>query len=480
MNEVPVVAVIGGGASGMLAATHLLRHCDIPIKIVVINSGSNFGTGVAYHSASDKHLLNVVAGKMSVFPDAPNHFVKWLIEEHSFSDIEIETLSSTYLPRRIYGEYLTRVWQKALEQKSETTTVEMIANRALNIEKTSSNKFVIQLIDLKKIEADHIILATGNAAPRNPAIADMGFYQSKKYFNNPWWHSSVENLDHSQDVLIIGNGLTMADTVLSLVEQKHKGTIHSISPHGFGILQHRHNGVPYNGLIRELKDVHSLHELVNLFNKHIKKIRRLGLSAEPVIDSLRPRTQSLWISFTVDEKKKFMARLRHLWGVARHRLPIQTYDTIQRLKIDGKLKVWAGKLINMAELNDSVKVDFFDKKTREAKSLTVGRVINCTGPEIDLGKMNDKLFNNLLASGMIISDPLKMGLDADPKTLEVKNKKHEIVSSFFALGGLLRGLLWESTAMGEIRAQAMHIADQIIAKEKAKAPKSMASEGGRF
>src|SRR5579885_2899726 len=105
MTTTSVVAVIGGGASGMLAATHLLRHSDIPIKISVINSGSNFGTGVAYHSASDKHLLNVVAGKMSVFPDDPDHFVRWLIEDRAFSDVEIETLSKTYLPRRVYGEY---------------------------------------------------------------------------------------------------------------------------------------------------------------------------------------------------------------------------------------------------------------------------------------------------------------------------------------------------------------------------------------
>ncbi len=466
MNNLRTVIVIGGGASGMLVCTNLLRLCHTPLKVVVINSGANFGTGVAYHATSDNHLLNVVTGKMSVFPDDPDHFVRWLIDDHFFSDIEIETLGKTYLPRRIYGEYLQAVWKAACANKPEGITVEMIGSRAVQMERMENGEFIVLLSDGQKIKGDYIVLATGNTPPRNPSILNPAFYQSKQYFNNPWVPSSVADLDHDKDVLIIGNGLTMADTVLSLVEQKHKGMIHSISPHGFGILQHRHNGVLYNGMMKELKSTSSLHELVSLFNKHIKKVRRLGLSAEPVIDSLRPMTQSLWLLFTLDEKRKFIARLRHLWGVARHRLPIQTFDTIQRLKIDGKLKVWAGNVNNIIPLNGEAQVDFFDKKSRTNKSIKVGRVINCTGPEVDIQRMDDPLFKNLINSGLISPDPLNLGLQADHRSLQVINNKQMQVDSFYALGGLLRGLLWESTAMGEIRAQALTIAQHIIANEK--------------
>src|ERR1041385_6103611 len=134
MNNVPVVAVIGGGASGMLVCANLLRHSSLPLRIVVINSGRSFGTGVAYHAASDKHLLNVMAARMSALPDDPDHFVRWLIEDHSFAVIEIETLGKTYLPRRIYGEYLKSVWKKTLEQKPDWIAIEMIGSRAIKIE----------------------------------------------------------------------------------------------------------------------------------------------------------------------------------------------------------------------------------------------------------------------------------------------------------------------------------------------------------
>jgi uncharacterized NAD(P)/FAD-binding protein YdhS len=461
MNQIPTVVIVGGGASGVLIGTNLLTRCHSALKIVIVNSGYNLGTGVAYHPASDKHLLNVMTGKMSVFPDDPDHFVRWLINDHSFSDIEIETLAKTYLPRKIYGEYLLSVWNEALKRKRSGLEVNIIAGRALDIQKKEQGGFSVQLADGLTLDSDYVVLASGNAPPRNPDIPNKSFYKSKNYFNNPWLASSVEDLESDQDVLIIGNGLTMVDTTLSLVEKKHKGIIHSLSPNGFGILQHRHNGVTYNGLMRELGASHSLAELVRLFNKHVKKVRRLGLSAEPVIDSLRPRTQSLWMAFSLEEKRKFVSRLRHLWGVARHRLPIQIFDLIQRLKIDGKLKIWAGRISNILEEDHRIRVDFFDKKSKTVRTLSVSRVINCTGPETDVEKMNDPLFINLLKSGLISPDPLKMGIEADPASLLVLNQEHRPVDSFFVIGGLLRGLLWESTAMPEIRVQARQIADQI-------------------
>lgn len=466
MNDKPTVIIIGGGASGMLVGVNLLRNCKSALKIVAINSGES--VGVAYHPISENHLLNVMTGKMSVFPDEPDHFVRWLITDHSYSDIEIETLGKTYLPRKVYGEYLKAVWNEAIKSKQEVIDVEMINSRVIDISRNNDGQFTIKLREEKEVVANYVVLATGNAPPRNPSIRSLNFYQSLRYYHNPWKHSSVENLEADKDILIIGNGLTMVDTVLSIIERKHKGTIYSISPNGFGILQHRHNGVPYNGMVREVDNVKDLHQLVSLFNKHVKKIRRLGLSAEPLIDSLRPLTQSLWMSFTISEKKKFMTRLRHLWGVARHRLPIQVYDHIQKLKIEGKLKVMAGSIINFIEENDGVLVEFFEKKSKTSQTLRVDRVINCTGPEVDIQKMDDQLFKNLIDSGLITPDPLNIGLQADSKTLQIVDGHQKLVSRFFVLGGLLRGLLWESTAIPEIRSQAKHIADQIITCEKQK------------
>lgn len=58
-------------------------------------------------------------------------------------------------------------------------------------------------------------------------------------------------------------------------------------------------------MINDLTDDLNLLELVRLLNKHIKKVREVGLSTELVIDSLRPKTQKIWKSLSLDEKKSF-------------------------------------------------------------------------------------------------------------------------------------------------------------------------------
>ena len=93
--------------------------------------------------------------------------------------------------------------------------------------------------------------------------------------------------------LIIGNGLTMVDTVLGLFEHGFKGVTHSISPNGFNILPHRHTGFKYSLLTDELPLKFTLKDLVSLVNKHVKAVREYGITAEPVIDSLRPYTQQI-------------------------------------------------------------------------------------------------------------------------------------------------------------------------------------------
>lgn len=454
----PTIAIIGGGAAGMLTAANLMCK-PIDTNIIVVNSGNSFGTGVAYHPQPGNLLLNVMARRMSAYTDQPGHFVQWLADHALFPEMDKELLGAAYLPRAIYGQYLQSVWNSAKDNRYIHTSVIEKVDHVTNVIHECESGYTVLLKSGEKFFADAIVLATGNARPRNPSISNMSFYESNKYLNNPWGMIDYK-VERDSNVLILGNGLTMVDVVQTLFFKKEfNGTVHSISPNGFGILQHQHNGLCYNGMINDLTDDLNLLELVRLLNKHIKKVREVGLSTELVIDSLRPKTQKIWKSLSLDEKKKFLNRLRHLWGVARHRLPIQVYDFIQQLKIDGRLKIWAGSIQNIREFDGEVKVDFFDKKSNIAKSMIVSQIINCTGPETDIERMEDHLFTNLISSGMILPDPLRLGLEADPASFQVINKTNNVTCSFYAIGGLLRGLLWESTAIPEIRLQAKIIAD---------------------
>lgn len=453
------IGIIGGGFTGTMTAVQLIEKSTAPCEIILINKRNTLNKGIAYNSYSDKHLLNVIAGKMSAYPDKPDHFLDWVMQKENFKQKDRTLIANAFLPRQVYGEYLYVIWEEA-KKVAASKQIKISAIDSFVLDLNVSDKSVDLLLDNNlKLKLDYCVIATGNHIPRNPKIKTMDFYKSRNYFQNPWKIESVKNPHNALPILIIGNGLTMVDTVLALLEQGFKGDIYSISPNGFNILPHRHNGLKYSKLVEELRDDLTIYELVKLVNKHIKTVREYGVSAEPIIDSLRPHTQKIWHSFSDAEKELFMSRLRHLWGVARHRIPLHSHDKIQQLRIDGKLHINSGKILDLTESKDSILVEYFDKKENNTKEITVSRVINCTGPETNLLNLDKSFLKNCLLKGILKQDKLKLGISADIDSYQVINSDGKPHRNLFTIGSNLKGELWESTAVNELRGQAEKLAN---------------------
>jgi uncharacterized NAD(P)/FAD-binding protein YdhS len=456
------IGIIGGGFCGIMTAVHLIEKSAEPMELVIFSDDELFTRGIAYNPYSKKQLLNVVAGRMSAYPDQPNHFLDWLCSRPEFNSLEISLVAISFLPRALYGEYLTWIWNETTKKtESRHVSIKIIRSMVSDLD-FNENQVLLTLEDHQQTRVDFCILATGNHLPGNPLIDNKLAFNSKNYFRNPWKIESVTGLKNSLPVLIIGNGLTMVDTVLGLLENGFTGDIYSVSNHGFNILPHRHSGLLYTKLTDELHDDISLTELVALVNRHVKTVRKLGISAEPVIDSLRQHTQRIWRNLTDIEKAIFMSRLRHLWGVARHRIPLHVHDRIQQLRIEGRLHIVSGKIIDIKESGESLIVDYFDKKNHLIHNLEVSRIINCTGPETNLSKVEGRFFKNCLEKGIITQDNLRLGIRTDVVTFEVADRDNKTQPRLFTLGSNLKGELWESTAVCELRVQAERLADILI------------------
>ena len=94
-------------------------------------------------------------------------------------------------------------------------------------------------------------------------------------------------------------------------------------------------------------------------------------------------------------------------------------------------------------------------------ALRVAKVINCTGPRTDYSKYQHPLLINLLAAGLISHDALALGIDALPDG-QVLRYNRKPVGWLFTIGAPLKGVLWESTAVAEIRVQAQVQARRIV------------------
>lgn len=94
-------------------------------------------------------------------------------------------------------------------------------------------------------------------------------------------------------------------------------------------------------------------------------------------------------------------------------------------------------------------------------------VLNCTGPQSRFSGTEVPLFQNLLRRGLARLDELDLGLDVS-EDFAVPDSEGNASRSLFATGPLLRGKLWETTAVPELRGQAMRIA-QILLDHQAEA-----------
>lgn len=449
------IAIIGGGATGTLLAVNLIKNASDdgnPLEINLIEETERFGRGVAYSTATDFHLLNVPANKMGAFPDDLNHFHQWLAARR------YDFFPNDFVPRRLYGEYLRELFSETLASKPPNVAVNLLDDEAVDVLVDDAQAQVI-LRSGEIVYADKVVLAFGNFPPPHPKSENQSFIESDKYFQNPWCASIYKRINKDDDVFVIGTGLTAVDAVLSLRHQRHAGKIFLFSTRGLLPAVHE-LGFVYPSFYEELEPLTRITDLLKTVRRHIVAAHRQNSDWRGVIDSLRPHTATLWQNLPVAEKRYFMQHLSRYWNVARHRMPPECAEIIKEMQTAGQLQILKGRLKNIA-VGDARRFDVVFSRDGAENALSADAIINCIGSESNFRRVESTLVKNLLAKDLINTDRLKMGLDAAPDGRTI-DKNGAISTKIFTIGTALKGVLWESTAMPEIRAQANKLASSLL------------------
>lgn len=443
-----------------MSLVHLARKAQTKIHITIFYKAGPLVRGTAFSTYSVEHLLNVAAKNMSAFPEQANHFVEWLSNKSDYSGLTKEEIGKLYVPRNVFGSYLEEIWNHTLSEMAQHVSYSIINSEVSSIT-SKGGMYELTTREGKSFDADKIIIASGNQLPRAPLHDNHPIINSPLYFPNPWDENCVTGLREHEPVLIIGTGLTMVDVVIGLTENNFNGKIICVSPKGFHILPHRVLE-PYPDFLEEIKPPYELGKLFRIFRKHIRLVKASNRSGEIVVDALRSRTQEVWQALSLPDRKKFMTHVRHLWGVARHRLPATVFERIQALIKTGKLEILAGRIISIETGEKMAGISIKNKKNSDINTFTVQRIINCTGPESDPVRFKSKLFSQMLQDGLICCDEMQLGILAKPdgSIIDAGGNNNKDI---YVIGSLLRGTLWETTAVPELRVQAEHTAVQILA-----------------
>ncbi|MCY7345784.1 MAG: FAD/NAD(P)-binding protein [Pyrinomonadaceae bacterium] len=448
------ITIIGGGATGTLLAINLIKSAGDgePLEINLIEKSERFGRGVAYSTVTDFHLLNVPANKMGAFADDLDHFHRWLTARN------YDFFPNDFVPRRLYGEYLRELFAETFKSKPPHVAVNLLDDEAIDVLLDDVRAQVI-LRSGEVVYADKIVLAFGNFPPPHPKSENQSFIESDKYFQNPWSAAIYEKINKDDDVFVIGTGLTAVDAVLSLRHRRHAGKIFLFSTRGLLPAVHE-LGFVYPSFYDDLKPLTRITDLLKTVRRHIAAANRQNSNWRGVMDSLRPHTAAIWQNLPEAEKRSFMQHLSRYWNVARHRMPPKCAEIVAEMQTAGQLQILKGRLKNIA-VGDDRRFDVRFSRDGVENTLAADAVINCIGSESNFRRIESTLVKNLFAKNLINTDRLKMGLDAAPDGRTI-DKSGAISDRIFTIGTALKGVLWESTAMPEIRAQANKLAFSLL------------------
>lgn len=183
-----------------------------------------------------------------------------------------------------------------------------------------------------------------------------------------------------------------------------------------------------------------------------EKIREhRDLSWVAVIDGLRPITQLFWQSWSVAEKKYFLRRLRPFWEVTRHRIPAASFYALTELNAAGYLSIGKGHVISAQASPSGIDTTYsLDGKIQQEQ---FQKVINCTGPESNFRKLRLPLIQDLMDQRLVSADELGLGINctAEGQILDAEGKA---VNGLWCIGPMRKAVLWETTAIRELREQA--------------------------
>ena len=433
------IAIVGGGASGVLLAAQLVRKSRL--RVALIDRSDHPGLGVAYSTRCRGHLLNVRASDMTALDDEPDHFVKWLARDGG-------ALGPTdFVPRADYGRYLQDLLAESLERASgrlQIVTGDVTAVR----ERPDGVSLDISGQDVP-LFARRAVLATGHRPPSKDSGA---------YHGNPWREEAVAGLAPDASVLLIGTSLTMIDVLISLMEHGHKGPIVALSRRG--LVPHHHPPAPIPTPDADMSDLFtgSLSQRTARFRAKL----RAGLGWPGLMQLLRPHNNELWHGLDLDQRRRFLRHLRPWWDIHRHRVAPHIGEQIDAARASGQLSIVSGRIEIGRTTDDKVEVTIIRRGLTERELRSFDRVVDCRGPrnEVDV---HLPLHAQLVRDGLLRPDPLNQGLDiAEDEALISRAgipSKH-----LFVLGPPTRGRYTEIVAIPDIRIQAADIARQLVAQ----------------
>ncbi|MFE1771638.1 FAD/NAD(P)-binding protein [Streptomyces sp. NPDC059008] len=474
------VAVIGGGAAAVSLLDSMLRRfegeetrCDL----TVYEGSANLATGRAYRPDLDCALVNREAGYMSVRCAERDHFLRWLHREPRYRDTPYASQPvDSYVPRRVYGEYLTSHLEASrAEAERRGWTVGVVPEFAVEAKATAADVMIRSAGGVSHF--DRVVLCLGTGEPADPyrLTGTPGFHP------DPYpLRSVLPRIAADAHVLVLGTGLSGVDVALGLLRSGHRGPITMTSRHGLlpGVratqtpFQLRHttpeavrHRAGHDGTLRirdawrllrdELTaagvDLRALAADRPAAERLREDLSRLDYNAchAAVAAMMHQAREPLWCAMPDADRRLFLNRFHPFGKPLYNPMPPPTARALLDAMDSGQLTVRSRTAGVTARAGGG-----FTLEDGGGRLTGVDTVVDATRSGLaGTGSRAEPFVDSLTESGLAVRNPLG-GMRIDVATNALRSPLPEDVPRFFALGDLASGDLFYAGSMYMINARA--------------------------
>jgi uncharacterized NAD(P)/FAD-binding protein YdhS len=439
---------------------------------------------MAFSATHAAHRLNAPHAAHVIDPEDGDDFWRWVDQSSTFErdPLAMHADGTSYIQRGTFGEYIRDQFERTCDRNPSDSEIRHITSRAIAIEESMPG-LVVTLETGERLNADIVIVATGNEPPARLREFQGAVESNLAYVADPWAGNAVERIHPNDEVLLIGSALTAADVAANLLANGHTGRIDSVSRTGL-LPARRPRPQPEQPALSNAElssmawdrvsrtntlfvekhgELDRVSQICRALRAEIKDAEELGLSWHGPFDDLRDSVRAVWPRLENKEKRRFLRHLRRWYDAHRFRLPPQLEQVLDEAVAAGQLSYVTARIRSANIKGQKLQVGLRERKTMRTITETYSYVINCTGPSGRPHLSTSPFIHALLASGLCRTHPTALGFDVD-HDCRALNAAGDRVPSLVFLGALTLGAFGEPLATPWIAAQIWRIVPGLIAQ----------------
>jgi uncharacterized NAD(P)/FAD-binding protein YdhS len=425
----PRITIVGGGFTAASAAVQLVRHSAVALHITVIEPREQVGPGLAYSTLDPEHRINGPLLAHSIDPTEATHFAQWCEARQIFAHDPQARLAdgSAFVRRADFGRYLIETVREHARHNASASTLTHLRDRAIGAS-LRGDGFEVTTTLGHVLAAPLLLVATGNTPARWPAWFDRALDGHGSALVEPLAAGQLDRIHRAARVLVVGSGLTALDVLSTLLRRRHEGHITVVSRHG---LRPRPQA-PFDSTLAARQSPPPLHRVLGdapafllrpgvkataldwlrALRAHIRAGQQHGLGWHAGFDELRDVVWRAWPLLPIEQKRRFLRRLRVWYDVHRFRAPPQNDTLVNAAVARGQIEFRVGRVLSVEPGRGTTLQARFASSAAEPVE-PFDAAINCTGLDGPGDAPGNALLSSLVECRRLRHDDSGLGFAVD-------------------------------------------------------------------